>query len=143
MVTTIPMSMISEGDYIVFHRSTPIRAKRRRTVRTRSRRQYNYCGARWPALPWEDIEIANPGRETVLKEANVQSLDGEIEDTYRLSTDDEVSSAESIRVQRRLERDGVDVDALENDFITYQAIWSYLKDHCGVEYTPAEIDLLE
>jgi hypothetical protein len=70
-------------------------------------------------------------------------LDGEIENTYWLLTNDEVSSAESIRVQRRLGRNGVDVDALENDFLTYQAIWSYLKDDCGVEYTPAEIDLLE
>ena len=81
--------------------------------------------------------------ERVLEEANVQYLDGEIENTYRLLTDDEISSAESTRVRRRLERDGVDVDALENDFVTYQAIRSYLKDHRGAEYTPVETDSLE
>ena len=81
--------------------------------------------------------------QRALEEANIQYLDGEAENTYRLLTDDEVSSAESTRVQRRLERDGVDVDALENDFVTYQAIRSYLKDNRGAEYTPAETDPLE
>ena len=81
--------------------------------------------------------------EQALEEANVQYLDGEIESTYRLLTDDEVSSAESTRVKRRLERDGVDIDTLENDFVSYQAIRSYLKDHRGAEYTPDETDPLE
>jgi hypothetical protein len=81
--------------------------------------------------------------ERALEEANVQYLDGEIENIYRLLTDDEVSSAESTRVKRRLERDGVDVDELKSDFVTYQAIRSYLKDHRGAEYTPAETDPLE
>ena len=81
--------------------------------------------------------------EQALEKANVQYLDGEIENTYRLLTDDEVSSAESTRVKRRLERDGVDIDALENDFVSYQAIRSYLKDHRGAEYTPDETDPLE
>ena len=81
--------------------------------------------------------------EQALEEANVQYLDGEIENTYRLLTDDEVSSAESTRVKRRLERDGVDINVLENDFVTYQAIRSYLKNHRGAEYTPDETDPLE
>jgi len=81
--------------------------------------------------------------QRTLDEANVHCLEGEIENTYRLLTDDEVSSAESTRVQRRLERDGVDVDELKSDFVTYQAIRSYLKDHRGAEYTPAETDPLE
>jgi hypothetical protein len=81
--------------------------------------------------------------EEALDEANVQYLDGELGNNYRLLTDDEVSSAESTRVNRRLERDGVDVDALENDFVTYQAIRNYLKDYRGAEYTPTETDPLE
>jgi hypothetical protein len=81
--------------------------------------------------------------QRALEEANIQYLDGETKNTYRLLTDDEVSSAESTRVQRRLERDGIDVDALESDFVTYQAIRSYLKDNRGAEYTPVETDPLE
>ena len=81
--------------------------------------------------------------QRTLEGANVQYLDGEIKNTYRLLIGDGVSSAESTRVKRRLERDGIDVDALETDFVTYQAIRSYLRDHRGAEYTPAETDPLE
>lgn len=81
--------------------------------------------------------------QRALEETDVQYLDGEIENTYRLLTDDEVSSAELTRVQRRLERGGVDVNELKSDFVTYQAVRSYLKDHRGAEYTPAETDPLE
>jgi hypothetical protein len=51
--------------------------------------------------------------EQALEEANIQYLDGELENPYRLLTDDQVSSAESARVQRRLERYGLYVDALK------------------------------
>ncbi|MUV86719.1 hypothetical protein GJ631_09100 [Natronomonas sp. CBA1123] len=92
-------------------------------------------------------ELAAQFNQELLREAleaaNVQHLDGELENTYRLLTDDDVSSAESTRIQRRLERDGVDVDALQRDFVTYQAIRTYLKEHRGAEYTPAETDPLE
>jgi hypothetical protein len=81
--------------------------------------------------------------EAALDSAGVQHLDGEIENTYRLLADDDVSSADRTRVRRRLERDGVDVDELESDFVTYQAIRTYLKDHRGAEYTPDETDPLE
>ncbi|QLD87087.1 hypothetical protein HWV23_15600 [Natronomonas halophila] len=81
--------------------------------------------------------------EQALEAANVQQLDGEVENTYRLLTDDDVSSAESTRIERRLERDGVDVESLVSDFVTYQAIRTYLKDHRGAEYTPSETDPLE
>ena len=81
--------------------------------------------------------------ERTLEEAGLQYLDGEVENTYRLLTDDEVSSAESTRIRRRLERDDIDVDELKKDFVTYQAIRSYLKDHRGAEYRPAETDPLE
>jgi hypothetical protein len=78
-----------------------------------------------------------------LKDANVQSLDGEVENTYRLLTNDDVSTGETTRIQRRLEREGIDVGELESDFVTYQAIRNYLKDHRGAEYTPPEQDPLD
>jgi hypothetical protein len=81
--------------------------------------------------------------ERTLEEADLRYLDGEVENTYRLLIDDEVSSAESTRVRRRLERDDIDVDELKKDFVTYQAIRSYLKDHRGAEYRPAETDPFE
>lgn len=78
-----------------------------------------------------------------LEAATIQPLDGEVENTHRLLTDDEVSSAEATRIKRRLERDGVDVESLLDDFVTYQAIRTYLKDHRDAEYTPDETDPLE
>lgn len=81
--------------------------------------------------------------EATLEEASVQFVDGELENTYRLLTDDEVNSADRTRIRRRLERDEVDVDKLDSNFITYQAIRSYLKDYRGVEYTPDETDPIE
>lgn len=78
-----------------------------------------------------------------LTEANVQSLDGEVENTYRLLTDDDVSAAESTRVRRRLEREEIDVDELQRDFVTYQAIRNYLKDHRGAEYTQSKQDPID
>lgn len=78
-----------------------------------------------------------------LAEADVQPLDGEVENTHRLLTDEDVASADRTRARRRLERDGVDVDALLDDFVTYQAVRTYLKSHRDAEYAPDRPDPLE
>ncbi|MDR9381661.1 MAG: hypothetical protein RI560_08340 [Natronomonas sp.] len=80
--------------------------------------------------------------ERALEDADVRPLDGEVENIYRLLTDDS-SGADRTRIRRRLERDGLDVDAIETDFVTYQAIRTYLKKHRGAEYTPDETDPVE
>lgn len=73
--------------------------------------------------------------EAAMTEAGMQLLSGEVENTYRLLTDEDVSGADRTRTRRRLEREGIDVDRLERDFVTYQAIRTYLKDHRGAEHT--------
>jgi len=80
--------------------------------------------------------------ERALESADERPLDGEVENIYRLLTDEE-GGADRTRIRRRLERDGVDVEALESDFVTYQAIRTYLKKHRGAEYTPDETDPIE
>ncbi len=80
--------------------------------------------------------------ERALERADVRPLDGEVENIYRLLTDGS-GSADRTRIRRRLERDGLDVDRLEGDFVTYQAIRTYLRKHRGAEYTPDETDPLE
>lgn len=77
-----------------------------------------------------------------LRRADVRPLDGEVENIYRLLTAEDGGS-DHARVRRRLERDGVDVGSVESDFVTYQAIRTYLKKHRGAEYTPDESDPLE
>ena len=81
--------------------------------------------------------------ESAVEEQDVQLLDGELENIYRLLTDDEVSSADRTRVRRQLEREGIAVEDIESDFVTYQAIRSYLKGHRDAEYTPEAANPIE
>ena len=74
---------------------------------------------------------------TAMADADVPALDGEVENLYRLLTDDDVSRGMRIEARNRLERSGVDVDELERDFVTYQAIRSYLTRVRGAEYEPS------
>lgn len=78
--------------------------------------------------------------EVAMTESGVQSLPGEVENVYELLTDSEVSEADRTRTVRRLEREGIDVDALLDDFVTYQAIRSYLKRERNAEYVGDDRD---
>lgn len=78
--------------------------------------------------------------ESAMAEAGMQPLTGEAENIYHLLTGDDVSSGERTRVTRRLERAGVDVEQLDRDLVTYQAVRSYLQRDRGAEYTPDERD---
>jgi hypothetical protein len=80
--------------------------------------------------------------QNALEDADMRPLDGEVENIYRLLTEAD-GGADRTRIRRRLERDGLDVESLENDFVTYQAIRTYLKKHRGAEYTPDETDPIE
>lgn len=71
-----------------------------------------------------------------MSDAGIQPLSGEVENIYRLLTDDDVGGADQTRTRRRLEREGVDVDNIKRDFVSYQAVRTYLKDHRGAEHTP-------
>jgi hypothetical protein len=81
--------------------------------------------------------------ERVLRDAGVSSLDGEVENTYRLLTAESVSGADRTRIQRHLEREGIDVDALLEEFVSYQSIRTYLRKHRGVEHAREETDRVE
>lgn len=69
-----------------------------------------------------------------MADAGMQPLSGEIENVYRLLTAGDVGGADRTRARRRLEREDINVEQLERDFVTYQAIRTYLKDHRGAEY---------
>jgi len=63
-----------------------------------------------------------------MEAAGLTPLDGEVDNTYRLLTDDEVSAGMRTQVERRLERDGVDIERLQTDFVSHQAVHTYLTD---------------
>lgn len=80
---------------------------------------------------------------TVLAEDGEQPLDGEVENAYRLLTDDDVSDGDRTRMRRRLERQGIDVDTLLEDFVTYQAVRTYLMEDRDAEYEHERASLEE
>lgn len=59
-------------------------------------------------------------------------LEGEPENAYRLLTDSDVSAGMRAQQRNRLTRAGVDVERLEEDFVTHQAIHTYLTDGLNV-----------
>lgn len=66
--------------------------------------------------------------------------EGEVETLYALLTDEDVSDDDRLRARRRLEQDGIDVDALQDEFVSYQTIQRYLQDHRGASSTSEERD---
>jgi len=104
---------------------------------------------RWTAEDdrWSFRDLADHFNQAILEAAmeaeGAQLLDGEAENTYRLLTNEDVGEADKTRVRRRLEREGIEVDDLLDDFVSYQAIRTFLTKHQGAEYTPDETDPLE
>lgn len=82
--------------------------------------------------------------EVAMERTGMSTVDGEVDNLYRLLTADDVSSGMRTEARARLERDGVDIEQLERDFVTYQAIRSYLKDYRGATYErTADADRIE
>lgn len=71
---------------------------------------------------------------TAIRDAEMDVVDGEPANFYRLLTADDVSAGKRVEAQNRLERGGVDVESLDADFVTYQAIRHYLTNVRGVSY---------
>ncbi|AGN01230.1 hypothetical protein L593_06415 [Salinarchaeum sp. Harcht-Bsk1] len=67
--------------------------------------------------------------EAVLAEHDRQPAAETTETTYRLLTDDEVGPTAQTQTRRDLERKGIDVDDLEADFVSHQAIHTYLTSY--------------
>ncbi|SFR67842.1 rod-determining factor RdfA [Halogeometricum limi] len=68
----------------------------------------------------------------VMVDVGMNPLDGEVANTYRLLTDDDVSSGMRTQARQTLEREGVDVDRLSKNFVSHQAIHTYLTKYRGV-----------
>lgn len=71
--------------------------------------------------------------EAALRRAGRSTIDADVRSAYRTLTDDDVPRADAVRKRRELEREGVDVDAVLADFVTHQAIHTYLTSVREVE----------
>jgi hypothetical protein len=72
--------------------------------------------------------------EAVLVDAGQTAIRRDVETTYEQLTDANVTAGVRTEARNRLARDGVDVEALERDFVTYQAIRSYLTEYRDATY---------
>lgn len=67
----------------------------------------------------------------------------DVESTYRTLTGDDVPQADRMRKRRDLEREGVDVDAVLDDFVTHQAVHTYLTDYREASLPDRSADVLD
>lgn len=66
--------------------------------------------------------------EAALEGTGEQPIEGEIENHYRLLTGDDVSASARTQAKTRLARLGIDVESLRRDFVSHQAVHTYLTD---------------
>lgn len=78
-----------------------------------------------------------------MRDAGMSPLEGEVENAYRLLTDGDVSEGMRTQTRSRLEAEGVDVEQIQRNFVSHQAIHTYLTEHRGVSYEVSEQDQLE
>ena len=76
----------------------------------------------------------------VLDDAAAQVVDGEAENLYRLLTADDVSAGARVEAEHKLREHDVDIDQLRRDFVSHQAIHTYLTDDRGVTYESPDAD---
>lgn len=73
--------------------------------------------------------------QATMDEAKMTTLDGEVSNAYRLLTADDVSVGDRTQIETTLERNGVDPDQLRQNFVSHQAVHTYLTKHRGVEHS--------
>ena len=72
--------------------------------------------------------------ERTLLDAGASAPPSDVGTTYENLTADGVSTGVRMDTRSRLERAGVDVEELERNFVTYQAVRTYLREWRGAEY---------
>lgn len=86
---------------------------------------------------WSLRDLADYFNQSVLRraleDADTTPLEGEVENIYRLLTDDDVSEGMRVRTGKRLEREGVDFEDVEGSFVSHPTMGRHLRDCLGVE----------
>lgn len=80
--------------------------------------------------------------EAAIDAAEGRMIEGEVENLYRLLTDDDVTASARTQAETKLSRMGVDTESLRNDFVTHQAVHTYLTKFRGVS-SPTTYDTPE
>lgn len=78
--------------------------------------------------------------EVAMTRAGRQPIDGEVDNVYRLLTGDDVSSGVRTQARNDLKRDSVSIDKLERDFVSHQAVHTYLTKYRGARHSTPTTD---
>lgn len=80
---------------------------------------------------------------TALDRGNINHLEGEVENTYRLLTDADVTEGVKVNVRRALKRGDVEIEVVEDDLISHQTLYNHLTDCLGVSKPEKEGDPID
>ncbi|WP_101298440.1 rod-determining factor RdfA [Halegenticoccus soli] len=78
--------------------------------------------------------------EAEMDERGMETLDGEVENMYRLLTDDDISGGIRTEAENTLKRNGVDIERLRRNFVSHQAVYTYLTKYRGASKRTDEPD---
>jgi seryl-tRNA(Sec) selenium transferase len=79
-----------------------------------------------------------------LSKQGVTTMAGEVDNIYEGLTGDDVTSGTQIQVKNRLQEHGIDVTRLQSNFVTRQAIHTYLTKHRNATYQkPDQQDIIK
>lgn len=81
--------------------------------------------------------------EAAIRDAGGTAVSSDVETTYRLLTDDDVSEADRMRKRRELEQEDVDVSRVRDDFVTHQAVHTYLTKYREAELPDRSADRVQ
>ncbi|MFC5133638.1 MULTISPECIES: rod-determining factor RdfA [Haloferacaceae] len=78
-----------------------------------------------------------------MREADGSTSRSDVDSAHRTLTDDDAPRSEVLRTRRELERSGVDVDAVLDDFVSHQTIHTYLTRDRGVRPPDEDVDRID
>lgn len=91
----------------------------------------------WTAGDASLRELAEQLNKHVLRVALTRGekrpLDADVESTYAVLVNDDVSSGEQTQKRRRLARDGVDIESAEAAFVSHQTVYNHLRNCLDIE----------
>ncbi|WP_129115532.1 rod-determining factor RdfA [Halegenticoccus tardaugens] len=73
--------------------------------------------------------------EAEMDEHGMETLDGEVKNMYRLLTEDDISGGIRTEAENTLKRNGIDVDQVMRNFVSHQAVYTYLTKYRGAKKT--------
>lgn len=73
--------------------------------------------------------------QAAMPDTGLQTLEGEVENIYRLLTADDITSGMRTQTRDQLRQDSVPIDEVESDFVSHQTIYRHLTQCHGIERT--------